>query len=802
MKQRIFVTVVFVAALAVAVMLNTAPDGEQTVTVRDDKPVRPLVFSQNTGQWDEQVLFRTRAGLATVWITTEGLHYQFARRLPGEEKAIENDKPGRRDRYDRASGELSQMAIKASFVGANPNPEVAGLSKLGHKSNYFLGNDKSRWQTNVPNYAAVLLREVYPGIDLKYYSNPKGKLEYDFIASPGADISKIQVRYEGAKSVAINDAGDLEVETDWNILTEARPIVYQLADGERHEVAGEYRLLADNTFGFELGANYDAASTVVIDPTLDFSTYLGGDSADLGTGIAVDESGVYITGLTKGGSFPTENAYDNSHNGGYDVFVTKFSSHYDSIIFSTFIGGSGDELSDILWGFGGMAIDTSGAVYIKGTTQSSDFPTVNAIDTSLGGSEDGFVAKLSSSGDSLIYSTYLGGDSVDACQGIAVDGSGAAYVVGSTKSPNFPTKGAYDTALGGTQDAFITKLSANGDSLIYSTYLGGTNLPGYAGDYGNAIAIDSAGAVYVTGFTYSMDFPTTAGAFDTSNVNGTCDIFITKLSSSGDSLVYSTFLGSPTTADDDGYAIAVDDSGYAYVTGATWGVNFPVKNAFQSSKAGGWFDGFITKLSIAGDSLIYSTYLGGGSDLDQCYGIAVDVSGEVHVAGITGSPDFPTADRSQLFGNAFVASLSRGGDSLIYGTHLGGNSGEGGGPIALDDSGAVYVTGVAGSGFPMAHAYDSTLGGSMDAFVAKLIPGSCECICGDADNSGSVNVADLTYLVDYFFRGGPAPPIDIAADMDCSGAVDVADMTYLNDYLNSGGPDPCDPDDDGSPNCS
>jgi len=392
------------------------------------------------------------------------------------------------------------------------------------------------------------------------------------------------------------------------------------------------------------------------------------------------------------------------------------------LAYSTYLGGS-TSLRD---NGNAIAVDSSGNAYVTGVTSSSNFPTTaGAFQISLAGTGNAFVTKLNPGGSALVYSTYLGGTSVDEGYGIAVDSSGNAYVTGQTNSSNFPTTaGAFQTtlvALSGSYNAFVTKLNPSGSALVYSTYLGGSSY-----DKGLGIAVDSSGNAYMTGSTVSTNFPTTAGAFETSLAQGE-NAFVTKLNPSGSALVYSTYLGG--SREDWGTGIAVDSSGHAYVTGLAHSSNFPTTaGAFQASLAGG-FNAFITKLNPGGSALVYSTYLGGSGD-DIGDGIAVDSSGNAYVAGYATSTNFPTtagAFQTTLAGssNAFVSKLNPGGSALVYSTYLGGTGGESGDGIALDSSGNAYVTGwTESTNFPTtAGAFQTTLAGSSNAFVTTLNPG-------------------------------------------------------------------------------
>ena len=434
----------------------------------------PLAFTKNMGQWNERVLFRANAGGATMWFTKESVTYQFMRTLGGHSseswnpgwKRLQldssfrwNDKPGGND-MERDS--VEQLVLTAKFLGANPNPEIIAESQMEYRCNYFLGNEPMKWHTDVPNYEAITLKDIYPGIDLKYSGKGTGEAAYEFITAPGADIAQIKVEYEGAEKTSIDTVGRMVVTTKWgDMIAAIKSPTNGVLSG-----TGSFSQLSDKTVGFKGdGLSRQALGTLSL--VLSYSTYLGGGTGgDYGVGIAVDGSGnAYVTGYTYSSNFPTLNPYQ-TYQGGTDVFVTKLSSSGNSLIYSTYLGGGDDDIG------GGIAVDGSGNAYVTGSTNSPDFfVTVGAYDSTYNGGYDAFVAKFSPSG-TLIYSTYLGGGSDDYGNGIAVDGSGNAYVTGTTSSSDFPTLNPYQTDQG-SEDAFVTKLSISGNSLIYSTYLGG-----------------------------------------------------------------------------------------------------------------------------------------------------------------------------------------------------------------------------------------------------------------------------------------------------------------------------------------
>jgi len=781
-----------VLSLLVVSTLTATTNPNSSTTVQKMNQM-PLAFTKNVGQWDDRVLFRADAGGATMWFTKEGVTYQFTRRIDTRSGAVSApgvsvgrtfvSDPGQAgmpilpgNGYDRDS--IEQLVLTAKFVGANANPEVVGESQMEYKCNYFIGNEPTKWHTDVPNYEAITLREIYPGIDLRYSGDGNGQAAYEFVVAPGADIGQINVTYEGAEETSIDADGRMIVRTQWGDMIAA------LRSPTERVLSGTASLsqLSEKTTGFEAsGASRQSLGATAV--RLAYSTYLsGGEHVDDGRGIAVDGSGnAYVTGYTGSSNFPTTpGVYQDQTSDCSDAFVAKFSPS-GTLLYSTFLGGGdGDEA----WA---IAVDGSGNAYVTGMTWSSDFPALNPFQP-YQARYDAFVTKLSSSGNSLIYSTYLGGGEGEEGRSIAVDGSGSAYVTGETRSSDFPTQNPYQgTFQGGYSDAFVTKLSSSGNSLIYSTYLGGGS-----DDNARGIAVDGSGYAYVTGSTLSLDFPT-ANPYQATFQGGNYDAFVTKFSSSGNSLIYSTYLGGENG--NYGNGIAVDGSGNAYVTGQTESADFPTLNPYQTYQGGVTStDVFVTKLSSTGNILIYSTYLGGGSD-DRGYGITVDGSGNAYVTGETSSSDFPTLNPYQgtLEGGSdvFVTKLSSSGNNLVYSTYLGGSGGSGndrGYGIAVDGGGNAYVTGFAQSGFPTFNPYQGTYQG-FDAFVTKL--SEFEYLCGDANADAAADISDAVYLIAFIFAGGPAPNPPIAGDANCDGMVDISDAVYLIAYIFSGGAAPC-----------
>lgn len=587
-----------------------------------------------------------------------------------------------------SKGPVAQSAqtsvLHLSLRGANSTAPATREDQQITRTNYFLGNDPARWHTGIANYGRVRYTGIYPGIDLVYYGNQR-RLEHDFVVAPNADPARITLAFDGVETLAIeHSTGDLIIKTSQGDIRLLKPISYQESEGRRSEIPSAYKLLAHRRVSFAIG-RYDHSRPLIIDPVLVYSTYLGGSGGDAGSGIAVDSSGnAYVTGYTGSIDFP--------------VTASAFQSQNFSV----------------LAGHGSAA----------------------------------FVTKLNAAGTALIYSTYLGGTGGNYGRGIAVDSTGNAYVTGITLSSDFPvTCGAFQTTRNSTSQnsitPFVTKLNAAGDGLTYSTYLGAKDIPpsGY-GDATQAIAVNAAGNAFVTGYTNSSSFPTTAGAFQTTfagNSNGyTSNAFVTELNQTGTGLQYSTYLGGSAasgTVGDIGNAIAIDASGDAFISGSTTSANFPVTEGALQTSLHGSTNAFVTKMNPTGTKALYSTYLGGSSG-DTAQAIAVDSSGFAYVAGNTNSSDFPTTsgvlETSSDWDNsppqAFVAKLNQGGTALEYSTYLEGQQTTVNG-LAVDTSGTAYVTGSAPTANPgifgnFMQTPDAlaTPSGSSDVFLVKLNP--------------------------------------------------------------------------------
>jgi hypothetical protein len=627
----------------------------------------------------------------------------------------------------RSTGEApTGSPLQIRLLGANNNSRAVPEEEMPTKVNYFIGNNPARWRTQVSTYGKVHYQGVYPGIDLVYYGNQQ-ELEYDFVIAPGANPEEIAWCFEGAEWIQIEDSGSLLVHTIGGKVRQRRPIAYQIVKGERNEISAKYVIEKSEgrTVRFEIG-EYDRALPLIIDPVLVYSSFLGGAGNDKGWDIAVDNNGnAYLTGETTSANFPTNNALYPTNGGGVlrDVFVAKLGVEGTNLVYSTYLGGSGDDAAF------GLALDVAGDVYLTGVTASPNFPIVGqAISTNLHGSAvlglypyDAFVVKLSSGGSNLLYSTFIGGTQNDGGNAIVVDNAGQIYVAGATDSSDFPTNGTTRPFAGGFHDAFVLKLTTGSTNLIYSSYLGGQG-----DDFGFGVAVDSAGSAVVVGLTGSPDFPFTTNAFQTNFAGGQYDVFITKFSPDGVARLFSTYLGG--SGDDETRRVVLNDLDQVCLAGFTTSLNFPTRNALYPTNSG-LTDAFIVKLDGSGTNLIYSTYLGGAFN-DEAWGIAVDTNRNLYVIGRSSSTDFPVVNPYQSIlrglGNVFVSRLNASGTALDYSTYLGGFNIDDGYGIAVDHAGNAYITGLSSSldfpVYPTTNSPGSVFAGGNDSFVAKLFP--------------------------------------------------------------------------------
>ena len=648
----------------------------------------PLSFEANQGQADERVKFLSRTGDYELFLTAD----EAVMTLRGKKRSpSESEVPLGSRRDDAAIGSTATLRMKLRH--ADPAAKVTGVDQLSGAINYFIGNDPSKWRTNVPAYAKVKYEGIYSGIDLLYYGNQR-QLEYDFIVAPEADPRTIAFEVSGVKRIRQNANGDLVFKMEDNEIRWQKPLVYQEKDGTRQKIAARYAITSTNRVAFDV-AKYDASRPLYIDPVI-YATYLGGSQDDYGYGIAVDSAGnAYVTGVAGAGFPVTTGVFKTACCG---AFVTKFNPTGSALVYSTYLAGSGNNA-----GGSAIVVDSTGDAYIAGLAGAGFPVTAGAFQTHYhGGGNDVFVTELNPSGSALIYSTYLGGSGEDSASGIALDSAGNAYVTGATASTDFPTTaGSFQTSCAGSScgDAFVAKLNSTGSTLVYSTYLGGSQY-----EYSAAIAADNGGNAYVTGYTASPDFPTRNPLQAT--YSGGWDVFVTKFDPTGSSLVYSTYLGGPKN--DFGYGIAADGEGNAYVTGSI--------STTTCNRWGCFFYAFVDKIDAAGSSLSRSYY--SNENYSTGHGIALDASGNAYVIGTIWQ--YPYSG-SYSCTRAFVVKVNPSVGQVGSPTYLRGTNGACGYGIAADDSGNAYVTGTTPStNFPTKNPVQSANAGGLDAFVAKI----------------------------------------------------------------------------------
>ena len=700
----------------------------------------PLQFEENQGQTDAQVKYLARGRGYLFFVTPQETVLALRRANVTDNKApVATRRTTKRKGHapDRLASQTgaSETVLRFRMEGASATPKIAGTDRLAAVSNYFIGSDPAKWRTEVPNFGRVTVHNLYPGIDAAYYGN-EGRVESDFIVAPGRDPGKIRLAISGARSVSVNPAGDLVLSTAEGEVRLAKPTVYQEVHGERRDVAGGYELLGATQVGLKV-SEYDHRLPLVIDPTIVYSTYLGGsgNQGDVAFGIAVDATGAYVTGQAQSPDFPLQNPEQGAPGGpgATNAFITKFAPSGTSLIYSTFIGGSGFDQAHAI------AIDGAGEAYITGNTSSPDFPKTTG--PGLNGTYNAFVTKLSASGNALVFSLYLGGNSFDFGQGIAVDSGGNAFVVGQTSSTTFPvTTGTFQQMLTGSENAFVSKFSSTG-TLTWSTYLGGEDF-----DQATAVALaldPTSGLpnVYVTGSTSSARFPTQNPIQANIGADGAENAFITELNFSGTALVYSTYLGG--MFDDLGSAITVDSGGNTIVVGSSGSPDFPTLGSLQGHDDRS--DLFVAKLAPGGGSLVFCTLFGDESGSTQGSGVALDGANNIYVTGQTSALFFPTLNPVQattqagIFGDgfsdtgtAFIVEFKSDGSDYLFSTFFGGaqdlNPNEGyqdsGNGIAVDSGGNIYIAGLSQTAdFPTVNPFQAALlSPQSNGFVAKISP--------------------------------------------------------------------------------
>jgi len=674
--------------------------GSAALKIDRDFGKMPLYFIPNQGQMDAQVAYYLQGKDKTIYFTSEGLTYLLSERSAGEQTAEKTASVKERLSINSAERELQnrrdqgRYAVKLDFVGANADVRPSGEEKTGAVISYFKGKPEE-WKAGLPTFSRIVYKNLWPGIDVAYYGTTE-KMKYEFIVHPGSDPSLIRLAYRGASAVEVNGEGRLEVRTPAGGFADDRPVGYQEIDGKRMDVALRYLLEAQ----------------IVKVP---------------GPGKEETVTKSYVYGFNVG-------AYDRTKPLVLDPAV---------LVYCGYIGGSSDDFGR------GIAVDSTGNAYVTGRTDSTQatFPDIGGPDlTYNSGDYDAFVAKVNASGTALVYCGYIGGSRDDRGYGIAVDGSGNAYVTGGTYSNEvtFPVVGGPDLIYNdiGYGDAFLAKVNASGTALVYCGYIGGSGE-----DEGYGIALDGWGNAYITGVTYSTQliFPVIGGPDLT--FNGYADAFVAKVNALG-TLLYCGYIGGSDY--DYGHGIAVDGWGKAYITGETYSTEatFPVIGGPDLTHNGGG-DAFLAEVDANGTALVYCGYIG-GSNNDEGNGIALDGSGNAYVTGRARSTEatFPEIGGPDLTHNggiwdAFVAKVNALGTALVYCGYIGGSDYDCGYGIAVDSSGKAYITGGTSSTeatFPVIGGPDLTYNGNDDAFVAKVnASGTALIYCGYVGGSGDDN---------------------------------------------------------------
>jgi Beta-propeller repeat len=788
-----------VAFIIVAAVLGAAPTREIVRPRTDVKMARPsrtvkarlaaahgklpLAFEPNRGQTDARVKFLAR-GDYTLFLTKSSAVLDFP--VASRESKGANKNRQASSRFDgpllKQAPQSTNSVLQMRLLGVNRKAAIGGEDELPGKSNYFIGNDPKKWRTDVPQYARVKYSEIYPGVNLVYYGNQSGELEYDFQVAPGEDPKAITFEVATDKetkqkgrvapnpSLRLDAHGDLLVKLAGGEVRFHKPVVYQPVSGEetgnaqKKFITGRYLLTDGNRVRFAI-AGYDKSKPLIIDPSLVYSSLIGGSNTDSADAIAVDGSGsVYLTGHTLSTDFPRANQIPGACNGNCGTgttvaFVTKINAAGSALVYSSLLGGSNGDAGNAI------AVDASGNAYLTGVTSSVDFPRVNQIPGACNGTcgtgkGNAFVTKINAVGTALVYSSLLGGSATgfthwDGGYGIAVDGSGNVYLTGQTYSPDFPRVNQIPGACNGTcgtgltSNAFITKVNMAGSALSYSSYIGGSGNTNGAGEAGYGIAVDGFGNAYLTGSTSSANFPVVnqmSGACNGSCGDGNIYVtFVTKVNAAGTALDYSSYVGGSggSGRGDSAVGIALDGSGNAYLAGTTGSPDFPRVNQIPGVCNGTCGSGinedgdvFVTKVNSAGSALAYSSVIG-GSVTEYGTGVSVDSSGNAYLTGSTDSTDFPIVNPIQDTcngtcgtgtANAFVIKIESTGNALVYSSLIGGSTGENGTGIAVDSSSNVYLTGFTQStDFPILNqipgACNGTCGterGNQDAYVTKI----------------------------------------------------------------------------------
>lgn len=658
----------------------TDRDATNKPTPGAGSPHIPFAFVENRGQANPRVRYIGSGPEFKAWFEDRGV-------------TLQRGQSGLRIAFEQ--GALS-----------TPPDSIRPGDPMGATANYIRGRDSGSWQTGLPLYGSIRYSGVWPGVELTYRAE-RSRLVAEYLVGPGAAVDRILVRFGGNASIQVD--GSLRVTTSSGEFTETRPVLYQLIQGERKEVGGGFRRLPNGLIGYWT-SDYDHAQPLVIDPSILFSGYFGGNTQESITAVAIDGlNNVIVAGWTSSTDLPASNGARTQSGGGVDAFVAGFLPNGGGLIYCTYLGGSGDDRAF------GLSLDSSRNVYVTGWTSSANFPVAGAFQPHLKGTRDAFVTKLNAAGNALVYSTYLGGSGVDVGYAIAVGPDNSAVIVGDTTSTNLPVSlGAFQLKSGGGQDAFVAKLPPAGTPVAYLTYLGGSGL-----DHASSVLVGASGGITLGGYTWSNNFPTVKPL--QSRSGGGQDGFVTRLTPALQMLT-STYLGG--SGADEVTSVAKDAIGNVYAAGTTSSANFPVTpGAFQTT-FGGQTDGFIARFILNGP--LQATFLGGASS-DSINAIALDFHANPYVTGSTSSPDFPVQRPLQTTNagamDAFVAKLNMTLSAVTFGTYLGGSGSDAGNAIAVDSQTSIVVAGQTSSqDLPVAGSLQNYLPAVLSSFVTKIAP--------------------------------------------------------------------------------
>ena len=695
----------------------------------------PVAFVPNRGQvLDTNVSFQVNHPSGSMFFKPSEFELLIPDRSVPKIKSTDDSHP--------LKPKKNPSRLHIQYKNSNNNAVVSGINQLPGKANYFYSNDSSQWFTDIETYQGILYDDLYANIDL-IVGGGAGYVKSSMVVAPNADPSVIHWKYRGVQDVVIDQHGNLQITVIVNgeaqYFTETAPIAWQEIDGQNQPVQVAYQIESGQHISFVFPGGYDTSRELIIDPTLEWGSYIGNNGTDQGYGIDHDSAGnILVTGYSYCWYYPLVDPIQEQ-TGEEEIIVSKLDPTGSYLLYSTCLGGTGSDKAN------SIALDQQDNIILVGETDSTDFPVVSGISTYAGGTKDIFVAKIHSSGNAVAFSSYLGGSNEDRAASVAVDANGSIYLVGETGSSNFPTTtNAYDPLFGGgtcdgikCKDVIVAKIDpslSGSNSILYSTYIGGANKV----DKGYDIALDPGNNVYITGYTFTLSGFPIVNPIQASN-NGASDAFVVKMDlnqGGSNSILFSTYFGGSSY--ERGYAIATDGAGNAYLTGYTESTNLPTINPFQSSQGGGCSSGcrdaYIAKLDTTTSQIVFSSYFG-GSGSEEANDVVVDSNGRAYIAGFTKSSNFPVVN--PLFGrsidgcssapcaDAFITVFGQTGSSLVFSTYLGGKGEDVAKALVLDSGGNLFVTGYSFSDdFPVSSgAYNTTNPENnlkSDVFVAKI----------------------------------------------------------------------------------